>query len=193
MSIHPRGIATFVALALLAVAVVACSSPTRANDQAVLAATASAPIVIPTWPVAGNSLRAMMPGDAPEEVRNLLPVTDCGAEMVIDPNSGKPAPDWIPTTGEANRQATDCFISAWGNDKPAQLAKWTLTREGDLMWILYRASDTGSIQVYVRDFSSDEQELNWYTTTCSQITLDQGQIFPAGCRDQRQLGGDKDG
>jgi hypothetical protein len=184
------GGATFAA-ALVAACGASTSSMAPSGSEAPIAISSATATPLPTWPVPGNSISAPLPTDAPAVVRDLPPLTACGAELVFEPDpdiSPLPTAPWATTAPSANRQATDCLMSAWENGQAAQLAVALISDEQDEIYTIYRLPGDGSVQVLVRVRSHADQTVTWTQTTCQALSLQEDQVTPSSCLPETPIG-----
>jgi hypothetical protein len=185
------------AAASVVAAVAACGAstgsraPAGGESQPAGGTAGSTATAFPTWPVPGNSVAAPLPTDAPAAVRSLAPLTGCGAELVFEPDpdvSPLPTPPWATTSTAANRQATDCLMSAWENGHAAQLVVSLISDEQDEIYTIYRLPGDGSVQVFVRVRSHADQTVAWTRTTCQALSLQEDQVTPSSCLGETPIG-----
>jgi hypothetical protein len=191
-----RNLRAILPVALLAAVTAACgasiSTVTPGRESPAVSETATPAVTpLPTWPVPGNSIAAPLPTDAPATVRSLPRLTDCGAELLFeaDPDiSPLPTPPWATTAPSANRQGTDCLMSAWENGQAAQLAVSAISDEQDEIYTIYRLPGDSSVQVFVRVRSHADQIVTWTETTCQSLSLQEGAVTPASCLSETPIG-----
>lgn len=170
--------------ALLVVACVAACGGSAASISPPTPGTGPSQATFPLGSVAGNSVTAPLPTDAPVAVVSLSPLPSCGAEMLFeaDPDiSPLPTPPWATTDAESNQAAQNCLVSAWENGSSAQLETSEISDEQDEIYTIYRLPGDGTVDVIHRVRSHTDQATTWTRTTCRELSLQEDAVTPANC------------
>lgn len=173
---------------LLAAAVLAsCAGPLSPTPSAGAPAGGSFPL----GRVAGNSITAPLPTDAPAVVKSLAPLPSCGAEILFEqdvdmsPIPTAPGPTTAATT---NQQGLDCLTAAWENGLKAEFDVSSISDEADEVYSMYRLPGDGTVQMIVRVRSHSDQTVSWTQTTCRQLSVQDGAVTPAACESETPIG-----